>query len=107
MIQILIENPELGHRREQNTVKIQEAMRIGYKEKHGFDIRQEWSVVYPRTYPKSYKPKYVDWERETVFKNWVETDFEYFVVPTMDKYNLTSLNTFFKCENCTEVQLRK
>ena len=107
MVQVLLENDNLGHRKEQSTVRTQEAMRIEYKDKHGFDIREEWSVLYPRRFPKGHKPKYVDWSKETVFKNWLDTGFEYSVVPTMKKYNLTNLNTFFKCENCTEIKLRK
>jgi len=110
MVQILIENPNLGIGRERSAVTSQEALRIEDKEKYGFDIREEWSPHYPRKFPDNYKPKYVDWAKETVFKRSLEskTGFQYYVVPTMEKYNLTeSLPKFFKCKTCTEIKIRK
>ena len=91
IVKSMLENPNIGHGREQQTVQTQENMRLDYLQKYGFDIREEWTALYPRRFPKGYKPKYVDWEKESVFKRYSsnEEKFEYYVVPNMAKYNLS------------------
>ena len=35
-----------------------------------FDIRNEWTQVYPQKYVKGYKPKWIDWEKERLFRTY-------------------------------------
>ena len=48
-----------------------------------FDIRNEWTQVYPQKYVNNVKPKWVDWDNERLFRtyDWNGGFTVYYVIP--------------------------
>ena len=65
MLDIMLENDQVGEQGEQKEVRREEDFR---KEGKYIDIRNEWSWKNPKMFNKSYRPKFVDWESERLFK---------------------------------------
>ena len=83
MLDIMMNNEEVGEQGEQKEVHREEEFR---SVRNDLDLRNEWSWKNPKMFNKSYKPKFVDWELERLFKaiDPVSGEQSYMIVPKLN-----------------------
>ena len=128
-IQLMLNSTEIGSNSDRRHVMDEAILRK--KLLKYFDIRNEWTQVYPQKYVNNYKPKWIDWENERLFRtyDWIRNYTVYYVIP--NKHEIIDDTSLFSnkpntpglfCEehdrdgsfhvhisrkNCTEIIFRK
>ena len=80
-IELMLSSSEIGSNSDRKHVMDEAILRK--KLLKYFDIRNEWTQVYPQKYVNNYKPKWIDWEKERLFRtyNWHHGYTVYYVIP--------------------------
>ena len=105
----MLTNPFVGSIRQNQGVKNEEDLRQKYLELGLFDIRNEWTQLYPRIY-KDEKPLFVDWDHQRVFREVITSHGStkdtvinlYKVIPNEPEV-VEEVRSKYFCDSCKEM----
>ena len=111
----MLVNPFIGSTGHNRQIKNEEDLRQKYIDLGLFDIRNEWTQLYPRIY-KDKKPLFIDWDHQRVFREEITTSrgstndtviyYVYKVIPNKPEV-IEDVRSKFFCDNCKEMFFAK